>query len=861
MRSLRRQTRKKITYKDPLEEAMKIKKALKEKVYGQKLAIDAVVDSIKNKVVKSENMPQHIFFFLGPPATGKTYLAQVIAENLIDYNFFDVSMSEYQTHNNGQTLYGTDRGYTTESNGVLTSYVKKNPKSVILFDEFEKAHTMVQRRLLTILSDGYLRDALGWLPAKSGLDDEVVFNSTEHSNRLDELFDKVDFTQTIVIFTSNLGSELYNNHTFLDSISSDYYQAETMILQELSKETKLEANIKIPAIVPEMLSRLSQGKTVLFKPLKMKELRQVAADVFTNKLRELTKTHNLKFSYNSKSIPFIQAQLLKFAPHLDVRRVKSKIYEQFTDKLTDFLLSNNLVWKDIKKIDVIVSSNVEEFTKKHILPGIKDETLLKFLFRKNYTLKLTDSVTKDGDVLVYKLDTIEFKKLNKVADLVGDTAISFDTPSTSFDDVDGHIEPIKRLKEIAQLLKNPEQLEKFDAKIPKGMLLYGKPGTGKTMLAEAFSNYADLPFIATTANDLINFSSNNFDRLKEVFKRAKDYAPSIIFIDEIDTFGTREKGGSISAINELLTQINGFSNDLDETVFIIAATNYMDRIDDAILRPGRIELHVEIPSLDKTGREAFIKRILEKPSEKNIDEKKLVMYTAGMTGAQLEKIANESSLYAIRNNLDKLTQTSIIEQINIEKYGHRLNLKSIEDELGEVAYHEAGHAVLASLLVPKLKIEQITITPRKNTLGFVAFNIENASSNLSKKDLENQIAISLAGRMAQMKKFGEDSLDTGASEDLKRATQLAYKSIAYYGMDEELGYINLDSIKHSDIQQNIIDKKVVALIAKIKIETKNTIDKNWGKITRVAKELLEKEVIHEEELAVLLTMKEEVNSE
>ncbi|QSZ42177.1 AAA family ATPase [Sulfurimonas aquatica] len=842
---------------DPLEEAVKLKKALQCQIYGQNLAIDAVVDSVKNRIVDPKETPKHIYFFLGPPATGKTYMSQVMAQNFEGYSFYETSMSDYQTHNDGQNLFGTDKGYGTESIGDLTGFVRENPKTVILIDEFEKAHTIVQRKFLPMLSAGYLIDALGWIPASLDEDEFDIFNSNDedHKRRVTERITKVDFTQTIVVFTSNLGSSLYNNQDFLNSIDTDKYQAESMILQELAHEKKREANVEIPAIVPEMLSRLSQGKIVLFNKHSMKSLREIAADAFTKQLRELTSKYDLKFTYNSKSIPFIQSQLLCFAPEIDARRVKAKIYEQFADKLTNYLLKYNLSWKDVSKIEIIVSKNVMDYSKKNIASGMHDGSLLKYLFRKNMTLKLTDHVEKKGDSLIYFIDNIEFKKVEKVVDTVGDGSISFEVPKTSFGDIDGHIEQIERLKEIANLLKNPDQLKLFDAKIPKGMLLYGKPGTGKTMMAKAFANYADLPFIETTANDLMDFANNDYSMMKKVFQRAKDYAPSIIFIDEIDTFGNRNDTKSPAAINELLTQINGFSDETEDNVFIIAATNYKEKIDEAILRAGRIELQVEVPVLDKVGRKAFMKKILKRPTSNDIDIEKLVMYTSGMTGAELEKAVNESSLYAIRNNLKQLTQEIVIEQINIEKYGKKVLSESQKNSLSSTAFHEAGHAVISNALMSKLKIEQVTITPRENALGFVSFNLENANANMSKKDMESQICIAFAGRMAQMKKYGDDACDTGAISDLDMATKLAYKMIAYYGMDKELGFISLQSVTLSDIQKSVIDSKVVLLLERLKGVTQALIDQNWKSITRVANVLLSQEVIHEEQLDKIMTQK------
>jgi len=846
--------------KDPIYKASILKKILNKEIYGQDEAINSVVDVVKNKLIFTDDAPRYSFLFLGPPATGKTHLAKLISKSFDGYKFIDLNMTSFQSHYSGQQIFGTERGYNSESNGSLTSFVKKNPRTVILFDEFEKAHTSIQTRLLSLFSSGSLNDALGWITG-CDIDNDCIdedgdtpFISTkeEHKKRVSEIKTEVDFSKTIVVFTSNLGSPIYNNQTFLDTLSNDSHQAETIILQELAKEEKQEADTDVVAIVPEMLSRFSQGGVVLFKKLEMAPVLKISMESFIEKLRFLTDKFNLKFIYDKKNISFFYAQILRFAPNIDIRRVKSKVYEQFTDKLTDYLLTNDLLWLDVDSIEIIVDLKVEQFIRREVKPKIRTGELLKYLFRKNYTLKLFDSVEKIDRKLIYRLEDICFEKVKIVDDLSGEGAITFDVPEISFDEIDGHIEPIKRLKEIANLLKNPKKLKKFGAKVPRGMLLFGKPGTGKTMLASALANYADLPFIATTANELIDFANNDYSMMKKVFQRAKEYAPSIIFIDEIDTFGDRKNGGSISAINELLTQINGFDDDTED-VFIIAATNYKDRIDDAILRAGRIELHMEVPSLDLDGRRAFIDRILQKPVEAKIDAKKLLMYTYGMTGAQLQKIANESALYAIRTGENLISEESLIEQINIEKYGKRVTNKTLENELGEVAFHEAGHAVISTLLMPSMKIEQITITPREKSLGFVAFNMENSSSNMSKSDIQAQICIAYAGRISQMKKYGDDGFDTGAVSDLDIATRRAYELVSIYGMSEEFGSLNISNVKISDIYKSKIDEEVVEILKDLEKKTIILVDKYWDKISTLASQLMKKEVIHELELLKILT--------
>jgi ATP-dependent Zn protease len=838
---------------DPLEIAINLKDTLSQKIYGQDLAIDAVVDSIKNKVVKSTDMPEHTFLFLGPPATGKTYLSKILSESFDDYAFLELSMTEFQNHNDGMKIFGTEKGWSTASNGVLTSFVKNNSKCVVLLDEFEKAHTNIQKKLLPIFSEGYLNDANGWTP------DGETFDSSESKHKIDEIVTKVDFSETIIVITSNLGTELYNNHEFLECLDDDYRKAETMILQSLQTETKKEANEEISAIIPEMLSRLSQGKIVLFNKLSFNNLFKISQNIFDEKINEIENKFNINYTRDDTTSYILQCLLLQFAPYLDVRRIKSKIYENFTDIITDKLLEEKKLWKDIDIIKTKISNQVRNFIDNEITTYANDQTLTTFLFRKNYTVKVSYSTKINDKEIIVSFDNVEFQKIKKVEDIVGTGALSFSIPETNFDtDIAGHDEVKGRLKEIANLLKNPQALKRFNAKIPKGMLLYGVPGTGKTMLAKAFANYADLPFIETTANDLIDVSNNNLDMIKSVFKRAKDYAPSIIFIDEIDTFGSRNKNGSKAVINELLTQINGFSDNIDESVFIIAATNNKNDIDDAILRPGRIELHIEIPTLNTKGRKYFIEKILKSPCEENIDISKLVMYTAGMTGAQLEKIANESSLYVIRHGLKELTQKIIIEQINIEKYGKRVTNKSIEDELDETAYHEAGHAIISKILMPDIKIEQITVTPREDTLGFVSYDLSSASSSLSKKDIENKICVAYAGRVAQMKQFNDDGFDTGASSDLAQVTRLCFAMVAHFGMDKEFGEINIDGIPNyqketigmtdTKLFNTKIENRVLEISKLLKQRTDKLVDIHWDKIDNLAKQLLKKEVIHEEEL-------------
>lgn len=837
-----------------IREAREMKRSLSEKLYGQDRAIESITDSIKNNILSNTNSPKSTYLFLGPPATGKTYLAQLMSENLKEYKVKKFDMTQYSHVDSGGQLFGTARNWGNAKIGALTSFVKKNPKAIIVLDEFEKANNQVQTNLLSIFEGGYLTDTCGWC-GKGDSDDipwggEDVLGTTIKCPEA-EIIDKVDFTQTIFVITSNLGKELYSDHKFLEIIDKDYLQAESMILDALRREEKQDnqAGGEQPAIVPELISRFSQAQIVLFNRLNYKAYETIADNEFKAYTEAFCTEFGMKFKLSSNYKNFLITQVLSFAPELDARRIKSKIGVNFFDKVTDYIMNTGEDTTDFKEIKISISKEVTQFIKKHIKDDIENEKLVKELFRKNLVLDIEDKFTSVNGILTYKIISCQFTKVKRVKDFSEDGLV-FNIPDVSFSDIAGHTKAKTRLNETIKFLKEPTLLTAFDIDSPKGMLLYGPPGTGKTLLAKAFAHEADLPFISTTGTDLLDS-----ERTKKIFAKAKEYAPSIVFIDEIDALGDRNKDSNRKIpIGKLLSEMDGFSSSLDEAVFVIAATNFKESIDPAIIRPGRIELHIEIDNLDKEAREYFINKIKEtKPIQGKLDMNKLLMYTAGMTGAQLKLIGQEASIYCIRHGIKAITQEILIEQINTIKYGEKISNRSIQEMLEETAIHEAGHAVLSKILMPHIKIEQITIAPRANTLGFVSFNNEDSNNNMSVQDFKNRICIAMAGRESQIKKYGNiEGVDTGASNDLEQATRSAYLAIAHYGMDEEVGYVNIDGIPNAKYYNEMIDVALQKWLREGKEETKKLITEHWNKIEKLSKLLLEKEVVYEDALQNIL---------
>jgi ATP-dependent Zn protease len=512
-----------------------------------------------------------------------------------------------------------------------------------------------------------------------------------------------------------------------------------------------------------------------------------------------------------------------------------------------------------KQIKVSLSKESVAFLKERVTPLIENETLVRELFRKNTTLHINDSITEKNGIITYKVNSCKFSQVVRIKDFSEDGLV-FDIPNVSFNDIAGHYKAKQRLGEVINFFKEPKLLESFNIAPPKGMLLYGPPGTGKTMLAKAFAKEAELPFISTTGLELLKP-----EKTKSIFTRAKAYAPAIIFIDEIDTLGKRDgENGREVPINKLLSEMDGFAGRKGEDIFVIAATNYKENIDPAIIRPGRVEIHIEINNLDKDARQYFLDKVIEeKPTSGTFDMNKLLMYTTGFTGSQLEMLGKEASYYCLRHALPAITQDILIDQINTIKYGERQSYLSLEQMFEETAIYEAGRTVISKTLMPHVSIEHVSLTPKDNNEHFISHNYSDVQENMTVKDFKDKICVSLAGRTAQIKCFGEiEGMDTGASNDIQQATRDAYTAIAHYGMDKEVGYININGVmdanksaKNSQDTQHY-HQKIDTALERWMLEGEKRIsalvDEHWSVIEHLSKLLLEKEIIYEDELDEIL---------
>jgi ATP-dependent Zn protease len=813
-------SKRKGSYHAVLSHVAEMRGLLQSKIFDQDVAIEEVSDAVMRMAWNDKpNRPSAIFFFLGPPATGKTYMAELLGQGLQGYKFLSFDMTQYTSEQEGFALVGLRKGFESAGVGLLTNFVKENPKSVIVFDELEKAHTRVQTSLLRLLSSGYLRD--------------------EYSQ------EDIDCRETIIVFTSNLGSGLYSNRSFAEQTRSNPHQARESLLDVIRRERKVERGHEVGAIPPEMLSRLSQGAIVLFNKLSMNGLSNIATAQLLTERTAFQRRLGIAVGFGEMEY-VVKLLVLGFAPDFDARAIKSRLSSMVYDPITDYLQQNPDALID--KVVVVLADDTREF----VLAQDMD-TLTQQLAIKHQRIYFDHDITQRDNRLILTFSAARIEKLAKGDDFGDASGIQVKLPTESFSDIAGHEKIKQRLTEIVNLVKNSKQLEELGVKPPKGMLLYGVPGTGKTLLAKAFAHEADLPFLACTGNDLLNE-----EFIRKLFARAREYAPSIIFIDEIDALPKRGVGGAYAdaLVNRMLVELDGFSTTSPgNDIFVIAATNRKELIDDAILRSGRIDLQFEVPQLDKGARRWFIEQMLKKPIFDNqINVDRLTTLTAGLSGADLQKVARESVLYALRENRTLLDEATLLEQINTLKYGQPLDLASSETQLLETAYHEAAHAVISKIVLPERKIEQITVVARSDFLGMVSYDQEQRN-DYTRDFLFGLTCVALAGRAAQTKRFGDKGLDSGASGDLKQAMRYAWLAIGNWGMDSEMFNMDLNSLREFagiPLYEELLEVRLRHWIDSATTKTNELVAQYWDKIEAIALEVLDKEILDEQSLLAIM---------
>ena len=571
---------------------------------------------------------------------------------------------------------------------------------------------------------------------------------------------------------------------------------------------------------------------------------------------------------------------------------KSRIKEVSYDEFMDMTLN-----KEIGKVEVqqnqILFTDIEE--KNIYKTGIMDDP--------DMTNRLYDSGAKFSSDIVEEVSPfvslifswvipilifvligrfMSKKMMDKVG---GDNAMMFgmgksnakiyvqSTEGIKFSDVAGEDEAKDSLKEIVDYLHNPGKYKQIGASMPKGILLVGPPGTGKTMLAKAVAGESNVPFFSMSGSEFVEmFVGMGASKVRDLFKQAKEKAPCIVFIDEIDAIG-KKRDGKFSGndereqtLNQLLTEMDGFEGNTG--VIILAATNRPESLDPALTRPGRFDRRVPVELPDLKGREEILKVHAAKiKTEQGIDYLKIARMASGASGAELANIVNEAALSAVRAGRNAASQSDFEESIEVVIAGYQKKNAILTDkEKMIVAYHEIGHALVAAKQTGSAPVQKITIVPRTSgALGYTMQVDEGDHYLMSKAEIENKIATYTGGRAAEELVFG--SVTTGASNDIEQATKLARAMITRFGMSDDFGMVAMESVENAYLggdasltcspdTQAKIDQRVVELIRKQYEKAMSILSENRRKLDELAKYLYESETITGEEFMKILEQKE-----
>ncbi|MDR1559745.1 MAG: AAA family ATPase [Clostridiales bacterium] len=419
-----------------------------------------------------------------------------------------------------------------------------------------------------------------------------------------------------------------------------------------------------------------------------------------------------------------------------------------------------------------------------------------------------------------------------------------------FDDIAGNEEAKESVRDIVDFIKNPDKYARYGARMPHGMIFYGPPGTGKTLMAKAIAGEAEAPFYAVSGSDFVQmYVGVGAGRVRDLFRKARENKKAVIFIDEIDALGKKRsanpQGGNDEreqTLNALLTEMSGFSN--SEGIIVIAATNRLDTLDEALLRPGRFDRQIEIGLPDLNARRSILNlHIKNKPMSEDVDMDSVAKQTVFFSGAMLENLLNEAAIFAAKRAAENIEPTDIDKAYYTVIAGsEKLDRSGIKERERRItAYHESGHALAAKLLSPENTVAKITIIPSTKGAGGFCVNIPPDKMYYTKSEIENQIMINLAGRAAEELMFGSENVTTGAGNDIEKSTSLARDYITKYAMGSGFAY---DEKSSHDAMKKLLDD----LYAK----TRDFLLGNQNLLIAVSEELLDRETLNEEDLDRIL---------
>lgn len=537
---------------------------------------------------------------------------------------------------------------------------------------------------------------------------------------------------------------------------------------------------------------------------------------------------------------------------------KSFIAEVEKGNISDvYLTAREQIKVKLKNGDIIYTENprTENFKEKLLMYGIKVHegeginpaevfplSLIFILAISSFIYYISKG--KKGKVGAFKLSTIDVEAQK-------DTGMSFNN-------IAGNAEAKESIKELVDFIKNPEKYTKYNARMPRGVILYGPPGTGKTLMAKALATEASVPFFAVNGSDFIQiYVGIGAGRIRDLFKKAREKGKAVIFIDEIDAIGKkrdgRADGGSDErdqTLNALLAEMSGFNE--NQGIVVIAATNRLDVLDEALLRPGRFDRHIEVGLPDINARLDILKlHGNKKPLAEDVDLIKIAQMTVYFSGAKLENLMNEAAIIAARENADAISMLHLDKAYSIVLAGAEKKDRSFIKDKDRLitAFHEAGHALVARLVSPENQVRKVTIIPSTKGAGGYTLNIPPDRMYQTKTNLLNNIKVALGGRAAEELIFGVDHITTGAYGDIENATNTLLSMVKHYGMFTDTGLLSYSILEQHGVNNSAdILKLCSSTISDLYEEVKSLLTVNMDKLENITNELLEKETIFDDDI-------------
>lgn len=453
-----------------------------------------------------------------------------------------------------------------------------------------------------------------------------------------------------------------------------------------------------------------------------------------------------------------------------------------------------------------------------------------------------------------KSSSITSKRMRSVDAL--DASVVADT-KYNFESVAGNEEAKESMNDLVDFLKNPDKYAQYGARMPKGVILYGEPGTGKTLLAKAVAGEAGVPFYAVSGSDFIQvYVGVGASRIRQLFKKARSNGKAVIFIDEIDAIGKKRDGGKNTGgsderdqtLNALLTEMSGFNE--KEGIIVMAATNRLDMLDPALLRPGRFDRHIEVNLPDVSAREKILNLHLKNKPVGSINVKEWAHKTSYFSGAKLESLVNEAAILACKDNSENIEDIHLDQAFSIVLAGYekknRDHIKDIDKKI--TAYHEIGHALVSLKVLPEEKVSKVTIIPSTKGAGGYTLSIPKDNLYQNKNYLKKRIMVLLGGRAAEEIIFGADYITTGAHNDLKQSTKISFNMITQYGMGDTLGLLNMQELLELNLNQDEVIKECKDMIDSMYEDVKRLLLSERHNLEKLTNLLLGKETLYSEDL-------------